>query len=110
MDVLSNTIYASEAFLPLSLSDKDVSSNYVPPVGSPEATMAQSVSVLADRRMQRDRRFGWYLRGIEKSSAKRGLARLSENARTSARSRTFEESAPFEGEFKLGPAARPGRA
>ena len=110
MDVLSNTIYASEAFLPLSLSDKDVSSNYVPPVGSPEATMAQSVSVLADRRMQRDRRFGWYLRGIEKSSAKRGLARLSrmrEQVPALARLKNLPHS---RGSSKLGRLRRPGRA
>ena len=30
MDVLPNTIYASEAFLPISLSNKDLPGNYVP--------------------------------------------------------------------------------
>jgi hypothetical protein len=30
MEVLPNTIYASDAFLPISLSEKDLLGNYVP--------------------------------------------------------------------------------
>jgi hypothetical protein len=45
MDVLPNTIYASEAFLPLSLSDKNLPRNYVPFVGSPEASSGRLARV-----------------------------------------------------------------
>ena len=37
MDVLPNTIYASEAFLPISLSNKDLPRFYVPFVDQTEA-------------------------------------------------------------------------
>ena len=38
MDVLSNTIYASEAFLPIPLSDNGLPGNYVPFDDAPVAT------------------------------------------------------------------------
>jgi hypothetical protein len=46
MDVLPNTIYAREAFLPISLSAKDFVTNYVPFVDVTDARNVRS----SDRR------------------------------------------------------------
>jgi hypothetical protein len=45
MDVLPTTIYASEAFLPISLLDKDLPGNYVPFVDPTDAIPDRLASV-----------------------------------------------------------------
>jgi hypothetical protein len=48
MDVVQHTIYASEAFLPISLSGKDLLGIYVPFVTSTDATFEQVYGQGAD--------------------------------------------------------------